>query len=216
MNASALMPNRPVDALGAPAFNPIDFLMKRADPLGPPREVLSHSTASQLAAPSQRVSGSVGQQARHKVWVPAQTDKVKLDHKLMDLKIQTAKLMHRSSDWRAGIFRQLDLLLDEENWEPIDELPNDASYLTAIRLLIYLGDVRRPGLGLTHDGHVVLSWSADRDHLTIECRPSDAVRWMISHTLPDETREQAAGQSYAARVPAVIAAYEPGRWLKPR
>jgi hypothetical protein len=162
------------------------------------------------------IATSVGQKAHQLMWVPSQTDRDRLDHKLMGLKIQTAMLMHRAPDWRHGIFRQLDMLLDEENWEPADELPNDASYLTSVRLLIFLKDVKRPGLGLTHDGHVVLSWTADSDHLTIECRPADQVRWMVSHTLSDGTRERAAGHSYASRIPAVIGAYEPSRWLGPQ
>lgn len=204
-------------ALNASGFNPLDLLIQRnANSPLPSRDLLAKATASQTDIRPKSVAGSVGQKGSHKMWVPAETDKVRLDHKLMDLKIQTATLMHRSADWRAGIFRQLDLLLDEENWEPVDELPNDASYLSAVRLLIFLKEVRRPGLGLTHDGHIVLSWSAGDDHLTIECHPGDSVRWMVSHTLPDGTRERAAGHSFAARVPAVIAAYEPGRWLSPR
>jgi len=141
----------------------------------------------------------------------------RLDQRLFELKVQTGSVaMHLSPEWRAGLFRQLDRLLSEENWEPIDELPSPVSYLTAMRLLIFLKDAVRPGLGLSHAGNIVLSWSSGCDYLTIECRSDDAVRWIISNTLEDGTRERAAGDSTARRVPAVIAAYEPAKWLEPR
>lgn len=182
------------------------------------RQAVAKPTASsQLAPRPNRISGTVGQSQKHTVWVPTTELSDRLDHRLFELKVQTgAFAMHLSSDWRSGLFRQLDRLLSEENWEPIDELPQLSSYLTAIRLLIFLKKVERPGIGLNHEGNVLLTWSSGNDHLTIECRANDAVRWIVSNTLEDGTRERAAGDSTAKRIPNVIAAYEPSKWLNPQ
>jgi hypothetical protein len=173
---------------------------------------------SQLAVPAeQKHVGSVGQSRTAITRAVPVSLGAQLAQRLMDLKVQTSQIaMHLSSSWRDGFFRQLDCLLAEENWEPIDELPRLESYLTTLRLLIYLGEVERPGLGLSHTGHIVLSWAAHGDTLTIECRPGDEVKWMISSTSPEGNREHAVGTSTSRRVPVVISAYEPLKWLKPK
>lgn len=175
------------------------------------------ATTQMVVPAEQKLVGSVGQ-SRTAITRAVQPGLAsQLAQRLMDLKVQTAQIaMHLSSSWRDGFFQQLDCLLAEENWEPIDELPRLESYLTTLRLLIFLGEVERPGLGLSHTGHVVLSWSAHGDTLTIECRPADEVKWMISSTSPEGGREHAVGTSTSKRVPAVISAYEPQKWLKPK
>lgn len=182
-----------------------------------PQAAAAVLTGSDHSVSHARISGSQGERKIQRQWVPASDLADRLSHRLFELKVKTGSIaMHLAPDWREGLFRQLDMLLDEENWEPIDELPLTASYLTAMRLLIFMKDVERPGLGLSHDGNVVLSWISGKDHLTIECRSGDAVRWMVASTLSDGTRERAAGDSTARRVPTVLAAYEPDKWLKPQ
>lgn len=137
----------------------------------------------------------------------------KLNERLFALKAKTGLVaMHLSSDWRAGLFSQLDFLLAEENWEGVDSLPTKESYDTALRLIIFLGEVRRPGLGLTHDGNVILTWTTGRNRLTIECQADDAVKWIVAHYV-DGKRETAAGLSTAKRVPTILSAYSPEQWL---
>lgn len=160
--------------------------------------------------PASRRHGSVRQ------FLVQGTDCVQLASRLMDLKAHTALVaMHLSTEWRDGLFRQLDFLLDPENWEPVDELPSKESYATAVRLIIFLGQTRRPGLGLTHDGNIILSWTDGDNRLTVECQPGDAIKWVLSHRIGGQ-KESAAGLSTSKRLPAVLEAYEPAKWLAPR
>lgn len=206
-----------------PASGTIDLRQMRQDWRSTSTSAVAHSAPSaqrrtgayEVAA--ERVSGTVGERQSHTRWVSTDDLAGQLESRRFELKVKTgAVAMHLSSDWRVGLFRQLDNLLSNENWEPIDEMPKAASYSTAMRLLIYLKPTERPGLGLSHDGNILLSWSKGPDHLTIECRANDAVRWIVSNTLDDGTRERAAGDSTAKRVPTVIAAYEPEKWLRPQ
>src|SRR5260221_2404322 len=100
--------------------------------------------------------------------------------RLVELKVETSRIaMHLETAWRSGLFRQLDGLLDVENWETSDTLPTTASYLTFLRLLVLLGKPRRPGLGATDSGNIIASWTVAENRLTIECQPGDRVRWII-------------------------------------
>jgi hypothetical protein len=184
----------------------------------PSRQAVVTADAISSIVAGQRNAGVVGERQRRTAWLAPQLDlESELGSRLIDLKAHTASVaMHLTPEWRAGLFRQLDSLMAEENWEPADSLPNPASYATAMRLLIFLKRVERPGLGLTHDGDVILAWTAGCDRLTIECGADDAVRWVLSHTLADGSRERAAGFSTSRRLPAVLAAYDPEKWLKPR
>src|SRR5687768_13446267 len=75
-----------------------------------------------------------------------------------DLKTRTASVaMHLQDDWRRYIFRQLDNLLDEDEWQTGDLVPQAQSYLTFLRMLLYLNPLKKPGLGLTQDGLIVVA-----------------------------------------------------------
>lgn len=133
-----------------------------------------------------------------------------------NLKIQTSQIaMHLKSDWRSGFFNQLDFLLDEGNWEKSDKLPNQQSFKTALRLITYLGNIRRPGLGMTALGNIVLSWTTGQDRLTVECLENDSVKWIVSQYINSQ-RESAAGVTNSRRFPQVITPYDPEKWLAPQ
>lgn len=128
------------------------------------------------------------------------------------LKIKTAEIaMHLDEAWRAGLFKSLDRLLDAEEWDLSDELPSDASYRTFLRMIIFLGKIRRPSLGATSDGNIIAGWMHERDRLVMECLPNDMVRWSL--TKFGDFPESAAGITTVNRLPSVLQPYEPARWL---
>ncbi|AZO46918.1 MAG: hypothetical protein EOS54_09490 [Mesorhizobium sp.] len=120
--------------------------------------------------------------------------------------------MHRlSADWRERLFKQIDSLLDADEWDENDKPIVSGSSQTFIRMLIFL-NARRPGLGATSDGSLIATWTTGENRLTIICKPNDWVRWVVS-TRTDSGCETAAGQTKIARLPIVLEAYSPQQWF---
>jgi hypothetical protein len=141
-----------------------------------------------------------------------------LDEKLYDalasFKITTAAIaMHLDRDWRLRLFRQLDGLLDLENWESEDLPPTIGSFATLLRMLMLLEPSRPPGLGASADGNLIAAWTTGEDRLTIECQPRDLVRWHLSTTIDGE-RERSAAITPLRRLSEVLKPYRPDRWFK--
>jgi hypothetical protein len=151
---------------------------------------------------------------RHQVVVPNSDDPhVALFNQLVELKVVTARIaMHLESAWRAGLFRQLDELLDAESWDFSDELPSQASFLTFLRLVVLLGKPRRPSLGATGDGNIIAAWTRGRERLTIECQPDDQLRWIVVRYFGDD-RESAAGTCKVARLLSRLGPFGPEIWF---
>jgi hypothetical protein len=128
-------------------------------------------------------------------------------------KIRTATVaMHLDHDWRIRFFRQLDTLMDIDNWEK-DDLPvTDASFGTLLRMLLFIRSKRRPGLGITNDGNIIAAWTVGKNRLTIECRAYDQVRWVVV-IYDGEERESGAGETHLPRLMHVLAPYQPQRWF---
>jgi hypothetical protein len=143
--------------------------------------------------------------------------KAHLEERLYDAraacKIRTATVaMHLDHDWRIRFFRQLDNLMDIDNWEK-DDLPvTNASFGTLLRMLLFIRPKRRPGLGITNDGNIIAAWTVGKDRLTIECRAADQVRWVVV-IYDGEERESAAGEAHLPRLMDVLAPYKPQRWF---
>ena len=119
--------------------------------------------------------------------------------------------MHLDQEWRERFFRQIDNLFDEESWDPGDQLITEDSFRTFLRMVLYLGG-RRPGIGASTDGNFIAMWSKDGDHLTVECKPADRVRWIVTRHI-NGARESAAGETILTRLPDVLAPYNPERWF---
>lgn len=133
---------------------------------------------------------------------------------LVGFKLKTSRLAsaHFTKPERDRLFKQLDSLFDTENWESSDAISSEASFVTLLRMVLFLGG-RRPALGLTSNGNFIASWTEGRDRLTIECKPNDQVRWVLTQVSGDE-RETAAGETNSVRLPEVFVPYDaPNRWF---
>ena len=102
--------------------------------------------------------------------------------------------------------------MDIENWEEDDAPVARESFNTLLRMLTLIKPVRRPGLGSTSSGHIIAAWTNQTNRLTIECLPSDRVRWVLSHVI-DGICESAAGEVQLIRLQAVLAPYSPNLWF---
>ena len=132
---------------------------------------------------------------------------------LIALKMITSEVsMHLDRDWRSGLFRQLDDLLNPDEWELGDEMPSVASFRTFLRMIIHNKPSRRPGLGATVDGNIVAAWTMERDRLTVECLPTDRLRWSLVRYVGDE-RISSANSCPAAMLRDLLSPHEPRRWF---
>ena len=121
--------------------------------------------------------------------------------------------MHISMDDRARLFRQLDLLLDSEEWDSQDAPPTLASFQTYMRLMLTRRPTKQPSIGATFDGHLIAAWQNERGRLTIECLANDRIRWSVIVTVEAAASEVGGGETVLARFGAVLEPYTPARWL---
>jgi hypothetical protein len=133
--------------------------------------------------------------------------------RLVALKMTTAQVsMHLEAAWRAGLFKQLDNLLDAEEWDFSDEMPSVASFSTFLRMIIHNRVGRRPGLGATVDGKIIAAWTTDSDRLTVECQADDTVRWVATKYVNGE-RVSSANTCPVALLRTFLAPYLPEVWF---
>jgi hypothetical protein len=133
---------------------------------------------------------------------------------LVGFKMKTSRLAsaHFTKPERDKLFKQLDSLFDIESWDSSDAIASEASFVTLLRMVLFLGG-RRPALGLTSTGYFIASWTEGNDRLTIECKPNDQVRLVFSHLVEDQ-RETIASETNSVRLPIILAPYEsPNRWF---
>jgi hypothetical protein len=120
--------------------------------------------------------------------------------------------MHLPLGWHAGLNRQLDLLLDADEWDSADRTPKSGAFVTLLHVLLVVQPEIRPGLGAGTRGTYLASWAKGENRLTVECLPNDAVRWVLARHHGDAV-ERAAGETTIARLPAVLAPYDPEIWF---
>lgn len=164
-------------------------------------------------------------QKTHSVGVQPSTESMRaiqqkksLQERLFDVKAESKILtrqltMHFPPDWHLSFFKQLDNLLDAEEWNEQDEPVTRDSFFTFIRLLLKFKNKRRPGIGIADYGHIVAAWTAGpTDRLTVECLPKDRVRWVVSVPI-DGGFDSAAGDTSLDRLMASLQPYTPEHWL---
>jgi hypothetical protein len=180
-------------------------------------ETLHPRTLSSSAAPAVPVNAtSLSAAFEPKLQIspePNETLAVQMFNRLVELKVITASVaMHLSSEWRTGLFAQLDDLIDPDNWEVGDSLPTSPSFNTFIRMISHSRPKVPPSLGATHDGNILAGWVVKRDRLTIESLPDDTVRWTLTCFFGDE-KLAAAGKNPVNRLRSILAPYAPERWF---
>lgn len=161
-------------------------------------------------------SAPLGQLSIASADVDQESLELRLNNRKVALKRQVADFaMHLDAVWRVKLFEQLDDLLDFEQWNEEDELPNIESFRTFMRVVLHCHPDIRPGLGLTSDGHMIAAWTTGRDRLTVECHPEDHIRW-VAVKYDGDDRISTATISVARHLPRYLRPYEPSRWFDRR
>lgn len=140
-----------------------------------------------------------------------------LEERLFDatanVKILTAQVaMHLDREWRDKLFAQLDSLHNVEDWDRDDEPVRTGSFATFLKAVIQIKPQRRPGLGLSHNGHLIASWTVGKDRLTIEFLPNDNVRWVLARCVGNDM-ERFASHTSVSRLITSLAPYNPDYWF---
>lgn len=130
-----------------------------------------------------------------------------------NFKIKTNNFaMHFGRDWQQRFFSQLDAILDADEWDENDQMITVPAFTTLLRILLILRGKRRPGLGVGPNGSIVAAWTNGPNRLTLECRPNDEVRWIISQIV-DGRLDTAAGQTTLSHLFQRLSPYDPEQWF---
>ncbi len=117
-------------------------------------------------------------------------------------------------DWLTGLSRQIDAMLDSDEWTEGDLPLSLESFDTLLLVLMRLRHYRRPGLGLTYDGNAVATWSRTAtDRLIIECLPNGRVRWIATAPVAG-VNESGTMETTPDRLLMTLAAFNPDHWLQ--
>lgn len=130
-------------------------------------------------------------------------------------KIYTAQVevaMRINENWRKQLFRQIDSVLDADEWMVGDEPLTPESYQTFLRLMFVLQPRIKPGLGMTSDGNLMAIWQAGDARLTIYCFGDDDLRYVLSY-VEDGKRRTAAADASIFNIRKLLAAFEPDQWF---
>ena len=126
--------------------------------------------------------------------------------------ILSAVSMHLDYSWRSEVIKKLEHFHDADGWDSDRQFPSECSFATFLRTIIYLHPTKRPGIGLSAQGHFLASWRRETDRIVIEFLPNDELKWVLSQTV-DGDRESGAGINQIIRLPDLIAGYEPDRFF---
>ena len=194
--------------------NPLPAHRTAGATLNIPRVTATSNSVNLAEAMARATWASYGQVSRTTTDVSQRSFEEQLFDSLASCKIATRRfLMHFDAEWEKGLFKQLDMLMDKDEWDPQDQPVTSKSFSTFIRLMLKLRTARRLGVGIANHGNLVVSWSVSKqDRLTIECAANDHLRWIVSRML-DGQRESAAGVTDLSRIRAVLEPYEPEHWL---
>jgi len=132
---------------------------------------------------------------------------------LAEIKVYASQVaMKMGQDWRNSLFRQLDSLLDPEEWVEGDLPPTKASFATYLKAMFLIKPARRPGLGISHNGDLVGAWTTNDARLTMTFQAAGKVRVVLSRKLDDST-ERAALETEVMRLKDVLSPYKTEEWF---
>nr|WP_314094222.1 hypothetical protein [uncultured Shinella sp.] len=162
--------------------------------------------AKKLVSPSSAISRPETRQA------PTSTED-KLERFSADFKVYLSGVwMHLPEGWQERLSSQIDSLVDPEEWDKDDTIPDPNSSRTLIRLLIATKAHKRPGLGVSPLGNIVAAWSTETDRLTVECMADDHIKWVLTKNTNGQI-ERAAGEGRIQRLSAVLRPYDFAAWF---
>jgi hypothetical protein len=114
---------------------------------------------------------------------------------LVQLKVGVAEYaMHLAPDVRAKIFKDLDDLLNVNDWYEDDVLPKFLSFRDFLKWTIYSKRFNWLSLGFSEEGNVLAAWKSEKGMLTASYDGAGRVWWTMAITVDGELNH-VAGES---------------------
>jgi hypothetical protein len=133
---------------------------------------------------------------------------ISLEERLFDnaaeLKIATAHVaMHLRPELRETIFKQLNRLLDFDNWQDDSAFIQRSSFATFLRFILYADTTRLPSLGVGSNGNILAAWNNDSQQIAVQFFPNDqaAASFVIQGT---RSKESVAWRGHVADLKTFI------------
>lgn len=181
-----------------------------------------------LAPVSSSMAVSVREQSGTKGYVSSSgetTSQIKLENASLEetlfnnrasLKIITSRYgaSHIDPNIRKHLFFQIDWLLNGEEWEKNDNLPNEESFKTLIKFILNSSPVEAPSLGLSDNGNLLASWKHGANKLMLECMANDHFKYLAA-SAADGKKKRSAGDAETLRdLLDLLSPFKTAGWFK--
>lgn len=92
----------------------------------------------------------------------------------VDLKVTFSQItMHLNQTWRGAIFRQVNFLLDVNNWQDDSALVDKHSFVTFLRFIIFADVTAYPSIGVSASGNLLAFWRKEAKKLSVKFLSKD-------------------------------------------
>jgi hypothetical protein len=99
--------------------------------------------------------------------------------------------MHLTPETRAKLFRDLDEVLNVDDWYEEDAFPNTVSFRDFLKWTIYSKRYNWLSIGFSDEGDILVAWKSEHALLTATFRGNSRVFWTATRSSPE-------GETYAA------------------
>jgi hypothetical protein len=179
------------------------------------RFAMSETTRAAIAAVRDRdTARTVAQReiARSSATDPSLAERLALSRSQAKLRMNSLAMWMRP-EWRQGLARQLDSLLDPEEWDEDDTPLSSDSFASFLQSMFYLKPNRRPGLAVSSSGNLIATWKSGPNYLTVEYQQTGKARWIVANQV-DGDIERVAGSVATTRLAAALHAYIARTWFQ--
>lgn len=111
--------------------------------------------------------------------------------------------MYFDAGFCAQMLKQIDVLLDYDEWMDGDKLPSENSFRALLRGIVHLKPQKRPALGLTSGGNMLAMWSNETSKVSLEFIPGDLITWTATRRVSGPA-DQMASRTATVRLPAAL------------
>ena len=114
--------------------------------------------------------------------------------------------MHLTPEWCTFIRRQIDFLLDLDNWQDDDSMfIHKTTFTTFLRFIIFTKPTRLPSLGVGLTGNILAAWYEGNQRVTIEFFQKDqAAATFVKQGMHSREREALAWRGNVADLKSFI------------
>lgn len=99
--------------------------------------------------------------------------------------------MHLTPETRVKLFRDLDEVVNVDDWYEEDVLPNAVSFRDFLKWTIYSKRYNWLSIGFSDEGNILVPWKSEHGLLTATFRGDSRVLWTAARRSPE-------GETYAA------------------